>query len=241
MAQSVKPYHSEGSKKEQVAEMFDNISRRYDFLNHLLSLNIDKAWRKKVLKRVAEQEAKSVLDVATGTADLALALGKQGVAEVIGVDISAGMLAVGQRKVERLKLGEKVRLDLGDSEDLPYPDDRFDAITVAFGVRNFENLNQGLREMHRVLKPDGVLLVLEFSQPQSFPFKQLYRFYFKRILPNLGRLVSRDARAYTYLPESVDAFPYGEAFEQELKRAGYRDLRSKALTFGVATLYEGRK
>ncbi len=190
---------------------------------------------------MAEQEAKSVLDVATGTADLALALGKQGVAEVIGVDISAGMLAVGQRKVERLKLGEKVRLDLGDSEDLPYPDDRFDAITVAFGVRNFENLNQGLREMHRVLKPDGVLLVLEFSQPQSFPFKQLYRFYFKRILPNLGRLVSRDARAYTYLPESVDAFPYGEAFEQELKRAGYRDLRSKALTFGVATLYEGRK
>lgn len=241
MAQSVKPYHSEGSKKEQVAEMFDNISRRYDFLNHLLSLNIDKAWRKKVLMRVAEQKAKSVLDVATGTADLALALGKQGVAEVIGVDISAGMLAVGQRKVERLKLGEKVRLDLGDSEDLPYPDDRFDAITVAFGVRNFENLNQGLREMHRVLKPDGVLLVLEFSQPQSFPFKQLYRFYFKRILPNLGRLVSRDARAYTYLPESVDAFPYGEAFEQELKRAGYRDLRSKALTFGIATLYEGRK
>lgn len=242
MRKEVKPYQEkEGSKKEQVAEMFDNISQRYDFLNHVLSLNIDKAWRKKVVKLAAQGDPKRILDVATGTADLAIALKKTQPEKIIGIDISAGMLAVGREKIARKGMSELITLEQADSENLPFEDNSFEVVTVAFGVRNFENLQAGLKEMWRVLKPGGKLLVLEFSQPQSFPFKQLYNFYFKNILPGLGRLISKDQSAYTYLPASVGAFPFGDDFCAELKKADYRQCRFQPVTFGVASIYEGLK
>jgi len=236
----VKPYSTEGSKKEQVAEMFDNISKRYDLLNHVLSLNIDKGWRKKVVAMVKADDPQRVLDVATGTADLAIALGKAMQAEVKGLDISAGMLEVGREKVAKANL-TSVELILGDGENLPFADNHFDAITVAFGVRNFENLEKGLKDIHRTLKHGGQLVVLEFSQPQKAPFKQLYNFYFKNILPNIGKLVSKDSRAYTYLPESVAAFPFGDKFIEILKSCGYTQANAQTVTFGIATIYSARK
>ena len=184
MSKEVKPYEAEGSKKEQVAEMFDNISERYDLLNHVLSLSIDKGWRKKVVRMVEAKKPKLILDVATGTADLAIALEKAHPEKITGIDISNGMLDVGRQKVAKKGLSKIISLEQADSENLPFPDATFDAITVAFGVRNFENLKKGLKEMNRVLKPGGHLLVLEFSQPQKFPFKQLYNFYFKNIFLN---------------------------------------------------------
>ena len=240
-AENIKPYDSEAAKKEQVAEMFNNISKRYDLLNHLLSLNIDKGWRRKVVKMVKADAPTLVLDVATGTADLAIALAKGTGADITGADISEGMLEVGRGKVAKKGLSKKIVLELGDSENLPYADATFDAITVAFGVRNFQNLHNGLKDIMRVLKPGGQLVVLEFSQPRHFPFKQLYWFYFKAILPTVGKLVSKDPRAYTYLPESVEAFPYGVAFEQELERAGLMPKRTRPVTFGIATIYQARK
>lgn len=236
----VKPYSAEGSKKEQVAEMFDNISKRYDFLNHLLSLGIDKGWRKKVVRQVLSKNPQNVLDVATGTADLAIALGKAMNAEVKGLDISAGMLEVGREKVAKRNL-KNVELVLGDGENLPFADNTFDAVTVAFGVRNFENLEKGLQDIYRVIKPGGQLVVLEFSQPEKAPFKQLYNFYFKNILPTIGKLVSKDSRAYTYLPESVQAFPYGDAFIKKLKACGYKNNSINPVTFGIASIYIGKK
>lgn len=242
MAETVKPYkNQEGSKKEQVAQMFNNISARYDFLNHMLSLGIDKGWRRKTVKAVLSTGAKNVLDIATGTGDLAIALGKAGLQPVVGVDISAGMLEVGREKIAKRGLTGVISMELGDSEALHFPDHHFDAITVAFGVRNFEHRLQGLQEMHRVLKPGGVVHVLEFSQPEGFPFKQIYRFYFKYILPTLGKWISKDASAYTYLPESVDAFPNGKAFLAELEQAGFSATKQRKLTFGVASLYTGVK
>ncbi|PTM04782.1 MAG: bifunctional demethylmenaquinone methyltransferase/2-methoxy-6-polyprenyl-1,4-benzoquinol methylase UbiE [Bacteroidetes bacterium] len=241
MTKEVKPYNEAGSKKEQVAEMFDNISERYDLLNHLLSLSIDKGWRKKVVKMASEGEPKLILDVATGTADLAIALAKAHPEKITGIDISAGMLSVGRTKVAKKNLSSLITLEQADSEDLPFPDATFDAITVAFGVRNFENLEKGLAEMLRVLKPGGRLLVLEFSQPQSFPFKQIYNFYFKFMLPTIGKLVSKDSRAYTYLPESVQAFPYGDAFSKIMTKVGYENGKRIPVTFGIATIYEGKK
>lgn len=242
MKKEVKPYQDkEGSKKEQVAEMFDNISERYDFLNHVLSLNIDKAWRKKVVKMASQGQPKRILDVATGTADLAIALEKARPEKIVGIDISNGMLEVGREKVAKKDLSQLITLEQADSEDLPFENATFDAVTVAFGVRNFENLEKGLSEINRVLKPGGKLLVLEFSQPQKFPFKQVYRFYFKNILPGLGRLVSKDSSAYTYLPESVDAFPYGEKLTAILKDCGFATASYKPVTFGVATIYEALK
>ena len=240
-AEDIKPYTEEGSKKEQVAEMFNNISKRYDLLNHLLSLNIDKGWRKKVVAMVRAEQPSLVLDVATGTADLAIALAKGTQADITGADISEGMLDVGRGKVSKQGLASKVVLELGDSEQLPYPDNTFDAVTVAFGVRNFQNLHNGLSDMRRVLKPGGLLVVLEFSQPARFPFKQLYWFYFKAILPTIGKLVSKDPRAYTYLPESVKAFPYGAAFEKELLAAGLEQTSIRPVTFGIASIYGARK
>jgi demethylmenaquinone methyltransferase/2-methoxy-6-polyprenyl-1,4-benzoquinol methylase len=236
----VKPYSAEGSKKEQVAEMFDNISKRYDFLNHLLSLGIDKGWRRKVVKQVMSKNPQNVLDVATGTADLAIALGKAMKADVKGLDISAGMLEVGREKVAKRKL-KNVELVLGDGENLPFANNTFDAVTVAFGVRNFENLEKGLKDIYRVIKPGGQLVVLEFSQPEKAPFKQFYNFYFKNILPTIGKLVSKDSRAYTYLPESVQAFPYGDAFLNKLDECGYKNNSSKPVTFGIASIYIGKK
>jgi demethylmenaquinone methyltransferase/2-methoxy-6-polyprenyl-1,4-benzoquinol methylase len=234
----VKPYRPEGSKKEQVAAMFNAISPKYDALNRILSAGIDQSWRRKTLREIRATGALNLLDVATGTADLALALAK-GIpgSRVVGVDISAGMLEVGRSKVRARDLEGRVRLDLGDGEQLPYEESSFDAVTVAFGVRNFENLEQGLRDMRRVLQPGGSLAVLEFSQPTAWPLRGLYLFYFKNILPRIGRLVSKDASAYTYLPNSVQAFPYGEAFAAKLREAGFKSVRVRPLTFGIASLY----
>ncbi|MEY3102976.1 MAG: hypothetical protein RL558_1253 [Bacteroidota bacterium] len=234
----VKPYRPEGSKKEQVAAMFNAISPKYDALNRILSAGIDQSWRRKTLREIRATGALNVLDVATGTADLALALAK-GIpgSKVVGVDISSGMLEVGRSKVRANDLEGRVRLDLGDGEQLPYEESSFGAVTVAFGVRNFENLEQGLRDMRRVLEPGGTLAVLEFSQPTAWPLRSLYLFYFKNILPRIGRMVSKDASAYTYLPNSVQAFPYGEAFAAKLREAGFQSVRVRPLTFGIASLY----
>ena len=234
----VKPYRPEGSKKEQVAAMFNAISPKYDALNRILSAGIDQSWRRKTLREIRATGALNLLDVATGTADLALALAK-GIpgSRVVGVDISAGMLEVGRSKVRARDLEGRVRLDLGDGEQLPYEESSFDAVTVAFGVRNFENLEQGLRDMRRVLQPGGTLAVLEFSQPTAWPLRSLYLLYFKNILPRIGRMVSKDASAYTYLPNSVQAFPYGEAFAAKLREAGFKSVRIRPLTFGIASLY----
>ncbi len=239
---SVKPYHSDGSKKEQVADMFNAIAGNYDFLNRVLSLGIDVGWRKKTVRSVARYQPRLVLDVATGTADLAMALAKgcPG-AQVEGADISAGMLDVGRQKVAQRGLANRVQLILGDGEMLPFEDNRFDAVTVAFGVRNFENLQAGLVDMLRVLKPGAPLAVLEFSQPTRQPFRAFYFFYFKHILPRIGKWVSRDSAAYTYLPASVEAFPYGQAFLDELSKAGYRKGYARPLTFGITTLYLAEK
>ena len=238
---SVKPYSEDGSKKEQVADMFDAISTRYDLLNRVLSMGIDTLWRRRTVKAIRHRKAKNILDVATGTGDLAIALSKIPGSRITGADISKGMLEVGRQKIAARKLDDRIELVLGDGEKLPFDDNHFDAATVAFGVRNFENLQAGLQDMRRVIKPGGTLAVLEFSQPQSFPFRQIYFFYFRAILPFVGRLVSKDRRAYTYLPESVEAFPYGQAFVDELKQAGYESIGRRPLTFGIATLYLAKK
>ena len=238
----VKPYKDDqSSKKEQVARMFDSISGRYDFLNHLLSFGIDKGWRRKLIREAQSLAPQHVLDIATGTGDLAIALRKTGAQEIIGLDISNGMLEVGREKVKRAGLDALVDLQYGDSEAIPFEDERFQLVTAAFGVRNFEHLDQGLNEMSRVLSRGGKMMILEFSQPESAPFKQLYGFYSKYILPTIGKWVSRDASAYAYLPESVEAFPYGEAFLQRLRSAGLRNARAIPLTFGVASLYIAEK
>lgn len=238
----VKPYSDKtGSKKEQVAEMFDNISAKYDFLNHTLSLGIDRGWRRKLLRLASKAKPKTILDVATGTGDLAIALADLKPDRIIGVDISEGMLSYGHKKVEKKGLKGLITLQKGDSESLDFADNTFDAVTVAFGVRNFEHLEAGLAEMLRVTKPGGKIYILEFSQPEGFPFAQLYKFYFKNILPLIGRWVSKDSRAYSYLPDSVEAFPYGEAFADILKRIGYKNIKLHPLTFGVATIYEAEK
>jgi demethylmenaquinone methyltransferase/2-methoxy-6-polyprenyl-1,4-benzoquinol methylase len=238
----VTPYgDKDKTKKQEVAEMFDNIAPRYDFLNHLLSMGIDIGWRRKAIRILKAQKPKSILDVATGTADFAIEALDANPDEVIGVDISKDMLAVGRTKISKKGLENKVRLDYGDAENLPYETEKFDAITVAFGVRNFENLEAGLTEMNRVLKKGKTLFVIEFSKPEHFPIKQLYFFYFKAILPLIGKLVSKDARAYTYLPESVEAFPYGNEFAEILKKCGFSKVEIKPLTFGIASLYVAEK
>ena len=237
----VVPYNEETSKKEQVARMFNNISHRYDFLNHFLSLGIDKLWRKKAINLLRPQNPKLILDVATGTGDFAIQALVLNPDKVIGIDISTGMLDVGRIKIRDRKLDSKIELLEGDSENLPFEENKFDAITVAFGVRNFENLELGLREIKRVLKPGGMLVVLEFSKPRSFPFKQLYNFYFKSILPGVGRMVSADKAAYTYLPASVEAFPDGNDFIQVLQRVGFNKTQCRALTFGISSIYTGTK
>ena len=237
----VVPYNEETSKKEQVARMFNNISHRYDFLNHFLSLGIDKLWRKKAINLLRPQNPKLILDVATGTGDFAIQALVLNPDKVIGIDISTGMLDVGRIKIRDRKLDSKIELLEGDSENLPFEENKFDAITVAFGVRNFENLELGLREIKRVLKPGGMLVVLEFSKPRSFPFKQLYNFYFKSILPGVGRMVSADKAAYTYLPASVEAFPDGNDFIQVLQRVGFNKTQCRTLTFGISSIYTGTK
>ena len=240
----VKPYQIDGSKKQQVSEMFDNIAGKYDFLNHFLSLNMDKTWRRKMIAELVSVQPKSVLDVATGTADVAINTVKQlkiNDLKIQGVDISAEMLNIGRKKISTLGLSETIALTLGDSEQLPFEDNKFDAVTVAFGVRNFENLERGLQEMHRVLRGGGKLVVLEFSKPTTFPFRQLYNFYFKHILPLIGKLTSKDNRAYTYLYESVQAFPDGDNFITVLNKIGFKDTQCKPLTLGICSIYVGYK
>lgn len=219
--------------------MFDQISHRYDFLNHFLSLGIDKLWRKKAVKILRSFNPDTVLDVATGTADFAIAALDSGAKEIVGIDISEGMLNVGREKVK--KYNGRIRLERGDSEHIQFNDQTFDAIIVAFGVRNFEHLQKGLEEMRRVLKPGGHLIVLEFSKPSAFPVKQVYNFYFKYILPFWGNLLAKHKTAYSYLPESVMAFPEGEQFVAELKKAGYSSAENRPLSFGISSIYIAQK
>jgi demethylmenaquinone methyltransferase/2-methoxy-6-polyprenyl-1,4-benzoquinol methylase len=224
-------------KKVKVEKMFDDIAPRYDFLNHFLSMGIDIIWRKTVRKSLASARPQKILDVATGTGDLAIELCNLKPENIIGVDISEGMLNIGKAKIKKKNLDHIISMEVGDSEQLRFEDKTFDAVTVAFGVRNYENLQKGLKDMRRVLKPGGKLAVLEFSKPKTFPFKQIYNFYFKAILPTFGKLFSKHDSAYTYLPESVQSFAEDEAFIKELEQAGYKNCKQKRLTFGISTLY----
>jgi len=232
---------SDQSKKGQVEEMFNNISYRYDLLNHLLSANVDKIWRRKAVKMIVPFKPQRILDIATGTGDFAIAASQIEGVKVTGIDISEGMLNVGRKKVKKKGLSNCIELLKADSEDLPFEDNMFDAAIVGFGVRNFENLKKGLSEILRVLKPGGVFFVLEFSKPDKTPFKQFYHFYFTRILPLVGRIVSKDSTAYTYLPESVNEFPDGERFLTILADVGFQGNRCFPQTFGIATIYEAHK
>ena len=242
MKDSVKPYkNSNLSKKEQVAKMFDNIAGNYDFLNHFLSMGIDIYWRKKLVKRLTKQAPKNILDVATGTGDLAIAMLKATPDKITGIDISNGMLEIGRKKIKEKGLEDKITLQQADSENLPFEDNNFDAVCVSFGARNFENLEKGLSEMFRVLKPGGKLYILEFSQPDIFPFKQIYQFYFRYILPLLGKVVSNDNDAYNYLPESVNAFPYGKKLNKIIENCGYNKAQDHSLTMGIASIYIAEK
>jgi len=242
MGTNVKPYKDlDLGKKEQVAEMFNNIAPRYDFLNRLLSLGIDVLWRKKAVRILKKENPKTILDIATGTADFAIESMSLNPDKIIGVDISENMLSHGRIKIKAKGLADKIELRSGDSENLQFENNSFDAITVAFGVRNFENLEKGLQEMNRVLKKGGTSIVLEFSKPNSFPFKQIYNFYFLNILPGIGKLISKDSSAYTYLPESVNAFPDGENFLAIYKKAGFTQLKQYKLMFGIASIYYGKK
>lgn len=239
---TVNPYsESDLSKKEQVEQMFDNISGKYDLLNRILSMGIDVRWRKKVVKSVKKANPKKVLDIATGTGDLAIQIAKSTQAQITGFDLSAGMLEVGRKKVTKEKLDDRIEMIQGDAENMPFENNSFDVITVAFGVRNFENLKKGLDEIYRVLKPGGKFIILEFSQPESFPMKQLYAFYSKNILPKIGKQISKDESAYTYLPDSVKAFPYGEEMKKILKNSNFSKSSDKKLTFGIASIYESLK
>lgn len=238
---TVKPVRESATgKKQQVQEMFDSISGKYDFLNRFLSLGIDISWRKKAITLLMKDQPKHILDVATGTADFAIQAHRAGVPEVTGIDLSEGMLQIGREKLKRQGL-EHIRLIQGDSEALPFEDNKFDAVIVAFGVRNFENLSKGLSEMNRVLRPGGRLVVLEFSNPTVFPVKQLYQFYFKYILPFWGRLLSKHRSAYSYLPESVQAFPEGAAFLSLMNNNGFRESYDRRLSFGICSIYTGIK
>ncbi|MBP6756244.1 MAG: bifunctional demethylmenaquinone methyltransferase/2-methoxy-6-polyprenyl-1,4-benzoquinol methylase UbiE [Bacteroidia bacterium] len=238
---SVTPYNNSDSKKNQVAQMFDNIAFRYDFLNSLLSLGIHKGWRKKCIKLIAKKNPQYILDVATGTADFAIEALKLNPTKVVGVDISEGMMKFGRVKIEKLKAQSKITLHYGDAETCDLADNSMDAITVGFGVRNFEHLEKGLINMNRILKPGGQICILEFSTPRKFPFKQFYKFYFKFVTPTLGKIFSKDARAYTYLPESIKVFPDNEHFVSILKNCGYVNASFESLNFGLAAIYLAEK
>ena len=233
--------HTHKADKEKVRAMFNDIAPKYDFLNHFLSGGIDILWRKKVRRLLAPHKPKLILDVATGTGDLAIELYKLKPNTIIGVDIAQQMLDIGNAKIKRKGLEKYIDLYVGDAENMWFEDNIFDAITVAFGVRNFENLNKGLKEMQRVLKPGGIVAVLEFSKPKAFPFKQGYNFYSKYILPTMGRVVSKSDEAYKYLPDSVQGFAEDKAFLYELEKAGFVNAKQNRLTMGIATLYSASK
>lgn len=239
---TVTPYKDQtSSKKEQVKNMFDAIAPKYDFLNQLLSLGIHKIWRKKAIRLLQPEHPKIILDIATGTADFAIEAIKLNPAKITGVDISPGMLKLGSEKINKLSLQQRIELKLADSESLPFADNSFDAVTAGFGVRNFEHLEAGVKDMCRVLKPGGTMVILEFSKPRKFPVKQAYTFYFKYITPFVGKMFSKDRSAYRYLPASVNAFPDGEDFLNVLKKAGLKETRAIILTFGIASIYIAKK
>lgn len=238
----VKPYRdSAAGKKEQIAAMFNSIAPKYDFLNHTLSFGIDKLWRRKAIRLISGSSPESILDVATGTGDFAVAALKTGARKITGIDISREMIGVGQEKIRKLRLEDKITLMTGDSEEINFPDQSFDAATVAFGVRNFENLSRGLDELFRVLKQGGTLCVLEFSNPRNPVVRFGYRFYSKNLMPWFGRIISGDNSAYTYLPESVEEFPDGEKFITFMRESGFAQITEYRLTFGIATIYIGKK
>lgn len=239
---TVIPQHYKGStKRERVEEMFDSIATRYDLLNKVLSAGIDKSWRKKAIDELLAIKPNAILDIATGTADLALECMRLKPAEIIGIDISNKMLDIGRHKIMAKGYQGIIRLEQADSEQLPYDEARFDAITVAFGVRNFEHLEEGLKEMYRVLRPGGKVVILEFSQPDRFPVKQFYNFYSYKVMPKIGQMLSKERSAYEYLPASVSAFPHGKNFLSILTKTGFKDTKSIPLTFGIASIYTGIK
>lgn len=242
MPEKINPYkNSDRSKREQVEKMFDTISGEYDGLNRVISFGIDVKWRKKVVSLVKETNPQTILDVATGTGDLAINLVQTGAEKIIGLDISSGMLAVGSKKIKEKNLDDLIEMVQADSEALPFDDNYFDAITVAFGIRNFENLEKGLAEIKRVLKPGGIFVILETSVPTKTPFKQGYNLYSKRILPVIGRLFSKDKDAYSYLSESASVFPYGEKLNNILRKIGFSNVQDLPQTLGVATIYTASK
>jgi demethylmenaquinone methyltransferase/2-methoxy-6-polyprenyl-1,4-benzoquinol methylase len=242
MSKIITPYKDSSlGKKEQVAKMFDNISENYDGLNRVISLGIDMKWRKKVVALVAEKNPETILDIATGTGDLVIMMSNTSAKKIIGLDISAGMLEIGKQKIEAKKLNEKIEMVLGDSENMPYPDNYFDAITVSFGIRNFETLEKGLAEIYRVLKPNGIFVILETSVPTKFPFKQGYAFYTKYILPIIGKVFSKDNDAYGYLSESAANFPFGETLNNILRKISFIECKAMPQTMGVATIYTATK
>ena len=238
----VQPYqNSDSGKKDQIEAMFDNIAPRYDFLNHFLSMGVDRGWRKKAIRQLKSSRPKHILDIATGTGGLAIESAKLKPTRIVGIDLSEKMLDIGKEKVRLKKLDQLISLQKGDSENLDFADGTFDAATAAFGVRNFENLEKGLKEIYRVLRPGGKIVILEFSKPNNRITQGIYYFYFFRILPALGRMVSKDSSAYTYLPESVDVFPSGEEFLSLLENAGFGSLTCRELSMGIASIYSGIK
>jgi demethylmenaquinone methyltransferase/2-methoxy-6-polyprenyl-1,4-benzoquinol methylase len=243
MSKTITPYNNnQTTKKEQVADMFNNISKTYDFLNHFLSLGVDIIWRKKAVNELKKDHPELILDVATGTGDFAFeALSILKPKKIIGVDISQGMLDIAKQKIAKRGIEDRFEVKLGNSERLPFDPNIFDAVTVAYGVRNFEDLELGLADMQRVLKPGGKVVILEFSKPRDFPVKQLYKFYFNYITPGIGKLFSKDARAYTYLPESVAAFPDGETFTALMDKVGFKNTKCRPLAFGICSIYTGIK
>ena len=232
----ITPYNNTENKKKQITQMFDNIAKSYDLLNHSLSLGMDNLWRKIAIKKLTNQPT-SILDIATGTADFAIIASKYTKAQITGIDISKGMLEVGHKKIIKHGLDHRINLQLADSENLPFDDNSFDALTAGFGVRNFQDLNKGLSEMNRTLKSEGIVVILEPSEPSFFPLKQLYNLYFHYILPFIGGIVSKDKNAYAYLPDSVTAFPSGRHFLAELKKAGFKNCKHISLTCGIVSLY----
>lgn len=242
MSKKITPYkNSNLSKKEQVTQMFDTISKEYDGLNRVISFGIDIKWRKKVVSIIGKQNPNTILDIATGTGDLAINLAKTNASKIVGFDISPGMLEIGKKKIAQKNLENKIEMVLGDSEKMPFDNNSFDAITVAFGVRNFEHLEKGLSEILRVLKPNGTFVILETSVPAKTPYKQGYKFYTKNILPLVGKLFSKDKVAYSYLCESASVFPYGEALNNILREIGFINAEALPQTFGVATIYKASK
>ena len=233
---SIKPYNSLESKKDQVKHMFNMIASKYDFLNHTLSLGMDYVWRKKAIKKILNNP-KEILDIATGTADFAISAAKHTQANITGIDISDQMIYVGNKKIQQKKLNNRIKLSIEDSENLPYLDNSYDAITAGFGVRNFENLEKGLSEIHRVVKKNGYVVILEPSTPKAFPLKQIFSIYFQKILPFIGSLVSKDKSAYSYLPNSVKSFPEGDDFLEILNKQGFSKTNYYPLSFGIVSLY----